>query len=168
MSVVGLPTGARGPLVAAWVVLFLAVAGAATALWTGSGAGWGVAGTGTTVPVTLTAATPSGDLFPGGRADVLLTATNPNPSPVRLEALVLDTAQGIGGFAVDTGHSGCGVSALSYGTQTNGGIGWTLPARAGSVDGTLAIRLPSALTMSADAVNACQGARITVYLAVGS
>lgn len=159
--------GARGFLVAGWVVLFIAVAGAAGAFWGASGSGSGTGRTGTTVPVTLSPGVPSDDLFPGGQADVLLTVANPNASPVRVGALVLDAGQGAGGFAVDADHSGCAVSALGYAAQTNGGVGWTVPARAGSVDGTLAIRLPSALTMSLAAANACQGARITVYLAVG-
>jgi hypothetical protein len=153
-------------LVAGCIVLFLAVGGAAGAFWRASGNGSGTGAAGTTVPVTLSAGVPTGDLFPGGRADVLLTATNPNTSAVRVGALVLDTAQGVGGFAVDSGHSGCGVSAMGYARQANGGVGWTIPARGGSVDGTLVIRLPNALTMSLDAANACQGARITVYLAV--
>ncbi|WP_353951325.1 hypothetical protein V6K52_17055 [Knoellia sp. S7-12] len=166
MSVVR-AAGVRGVFVVGWVVLFIAVCASAAAFWSVTGSGSGAGTTGRTMPVTLSPGLPSGDLVPGGRADILLTMTNPNTSSVRINALVLDVAQGTGGFVVDAGHSGCAVSALSYAAQSNGGVGWAVPARGGSVDGTLDIRLPSALSMSLDAANACQGARITVFLAVG-
>lgn len=162
------PFRARGILVAGWVVLFLAGGGTAAAMWSDSGGGAGTAGTGATVPVTLSPGSPTANLFPGGRSDVLLTVTNPNTSPVRLGSLVLDTVQGTGGFAVDAAHSGCSVAALGYTAQSNAGAGWTVPAKAGSVEGSLTVRLVNALSMGVDAANACQGARITVYLAVGS
>ncbi|MFC7486165.1 hypothetical protein ACOCJ7_13025 [Knoellia sp. CPCC 206453] len=159
--------GARAALLLGLAVLFIAGAGAAFAFWSASGSGSGAGRTAKVMPVTLSPGLPNADLVPGGRADILLTMTNPNASSVRVEALVLQGAQGTGGFAVDAGHSGCALSALSYAAQTNGGVGWAVPPRSGSVDGTLEIRLPNALTMSLDAANACQGARITVYLAVG-
>lgn len=153
-------------MVVAWLVLFIAVAGTASAFWGASGSGSGSGTTGTTVSVRLSPGVPGGDLFPGGQADVLLTVTNPNSSPMRLGALILDPGQGAGGFSMDAAHSGCGAEALGFARQTNGGVGWTVPAGSGSVDGTLSITLPSALTMSLGAANACQGARVTVYLAV--
>ncbi|MFI2458177.1 hypothetical protein [Streptomyces sp. NPDC019539] len=153
-------------LVAAGVVLLLGAGGAVHAMWTTSGSGSGTAATGTTTPVTLSPGEPTGGLFPGGRADILLTATNSSSFPVRVGALALETGQGAGGFAADASHAGCGLSALTFARQTNGGTGWTIPARAGAVDGVLPIRLPNALMMSLDAANACQGARIIVYLAV--
>jgi hypothetical protein len=159
---------ARWLLVAGCVLVLVTVGVTASAVWGGTGRGLGAAGTGTAVPVTLSPGTPAADLHPGSRADVLLTVTNPNPFSVRLGALVLDLEQGLGGFAVDTDHAACGVSELSYTRQTNGGIGWTVPAKAGSINGTRLVRLPVALTMSTAAVNACQGARISVYLAVES
>lgn len=80
---------------------------------------------------------------------------------------MLDTSQGTGGLAVDTSHSGCGLATLSFTTQTNGGVGWTIPAKVGAVDGTLPITLANALAMSTSAANACQGASFTVYLVAG-
>ncbi|WP_247046222.1 hypothetical protein [Arthrobacter rhizosphaerae] len=163
-----LPSPTRGILVIGWVVLFLAAGGTAAAIWSDSGGGAGIAGTGATVPVTLSPGTPTANLFPGGSSDVLLTVSNPNTSPVRLGSLVLDTGQGTGGFAVDPAHPACGVASLDYTAQGNAGAGWTVPAKSGSVEGSLTIRLVNALSMGLDAADACQGARITVYLAVGS
>lgn len=149
------------------VILALLAGGAAFAYWSGSGSGAGSATAGTNVAVTLSPGAPSADLRPGGAANVLLSVANPNTSPVSIGSLALDTGQGTGGFAVDGAHSGCDVSTLSFTTQTNGGAGWTVPAKVGAVDGTLAITLASALAMHASSADACQGATFTVYLAAG-
>jgi hypothetical protein len=148
-------------------ILALPVGGTAFAYWSQSGSGAGSGTTGTTVAVTLSPGTPAPGLYPGGTANVELTVSNPNASAVRIGSLLLDTGQGTGGFAVDSGHSGCVVSTLSLTTQTNGGAGWTVPAKVGAVNGTLSVTLTNALAMGVDAANACQGASFTVYLAAG-
>lgn len=148
-------------------ILALSVGGAAYAAWGGSGSGTGSATTGTTVAVTLSPGAPSADLYPGGQANVVLTVSNPNASPVRIGSLSLDTGQGTLGFGVDGGHLGCAVSTLSFTTQTNGGAGWNVPAKVGAVNGTLSVTLTNALAMSSGAANGCQGASFTTYLAAG-
>ncbi len=150
----------RGRVVTALVVLLtLTTIGGASAFWGGSGSGTGSAGTGTLQPVTLSPATASSQIYPGGRAGVAVVVTNPNPGTVRVGALALDTTQGVGGFAVDGAHADCGVGSLSYTTQDNGGSGWNIPG-----SGSSSLYLPSALAMSAGAAAACQGASFTVYL----
>ena len=157
----------RGTTVALGVALAVAVGGAASAVWTAGGGGTGAADSGTLDPVTLSAGAPVTPLYPGGQTDVRLTVANPNAANVAIGSIALDASQGTGGFAVDAGHSGCTLSALAFTTQTNGGAGWTLPPRVGAVDGSLAVTLPNALSMSTDAANACQGATFTVYLVAG-
>ena len=149
------------------VALAVCLGGAAIAYWSGGGAGNGSGDTGEAVDITLSPATAAADLYPGGTADVVLTVSNPNTAEVRLGSLGLDTARGTGGFAVDAGHSGCGVASLSYATQTNSAAGWTVPRRVGAVNGTRSVTLTNALAMGADAANSCQGAEFTVYLAAG-
>ncbi len=149
------------------VVLAVSVGGAASAYWRGSGSGSGSGSTGTTVALALTPGIPAATLYPGGQADVVLTATNTNASPVHIGSLVLDTGQGTGGFAVDAGHSGCAVATLSFTTQTNGGAGWTVAGKVGAVNGTLSVTLTNALAMGSSAANACQGASSTVYVVAG-
>lgn len=144
-----------------------ALGGVASAYWTGSGGGPGTAGTGTAQALTLSPGSPAATLHPGGTADVELTVSNANAVAVFIGALALDTLQGTGGFSVDAGHSGCSVSALTFGTQTNSGAGWTVPAKVGGIDGTLPVTLTNALSMDAAAANACQGGTFAVYLAVG-
>jgi hypothetical protein len=146
------------------VMSLSALAGIAAAVWSAVGSGSGSGGTGATVAVTLSPATPTAALYPGGQADVVLTITNSNTAIVRIGSLASDTARGTSGFAVDAGHAGCVLLTLSFTTQTNGTTGWTVPAKTGSVDGTLAVTLPSALAMSSSALSACQGATFTVYL----
>jgi hypothetical protein len=146
------------------ILLVVSVAGVTYAYWSGAGGGAGSGTTGTTVAVTLSPGTPVADLYPGGRANVAVTASNPNTSPVQIGSLELDPGQGTGGFAVDAGHTGCALAALSFTTQTNGGAGWNVPAKVGAVNGTLSITLSNALAMAAAAANACQGASISIYL----
>ena len=141
-----------------------ALAGIAAAVWSAVGSGTGRGTTGTTVAVTLSPAAPAAALYPGGQADVVLTITNTNTAPVRIGSLSSDSARGTGGFAADAGHPNCVASTLTFATQTNGTTGWTVPAKAGSVNGTLAVTLTNAVAMSLSALNACQGATFTVYL----
>jgi len=140
----------------------------AWAYFSGGGSGSGSGSTGTALAVTLAPATATAGLYPGGTTNVVLSASNPNTSAVRLATLSLEPSQGTGGFAVDAGHSGCAVGVLSFSTQNNGGSGWTVPAKVGAVNGTLSITLPNALAMTAAAANACQGATFTVYLNAGA
>ncbi|WP_410676531.1 hypothetical protein [Amycolatopsis sp. cmx-4-68] len=155
-------------LVAALIVMIAVTAGGvAFAYWRGTGHGNSSGTTGTAAPLTLSPATPSAALYPGGTTSVALTAANPNASSARIGSLALDTSQGIGGFAVDAGHSGCGTSTLNFATQTSD-TGWTVPAKVGATNGVLPITVPDALAMGPTAANACQGASITIYLVVGS
>jgi hypothetical protein len=144
-----------------------ATAGTAFAYWHTTGAGTGHGRTTTAQAVTLTPATPTAQLYPGGVSDVVLTVNNPNPSAIHLGSLALDTTQGTGGFGVDPAHSGCGLAVLAFTTQTNGGAGWTVPGKVNATNGTLAVTLTNALSMGTGAANACQNATFTVYLVAG-
>ncbi len=152
-------TRRRGIRVAALLTLIVfATIGAASAFWTSGGSGSGSGSTGTAADLTLTPGTASAQLYPGGSAGVTLSVANPNPGPVHVGSLALDTSQGTGGYAVDGGHSGCSVATLSFTTQTNGGSGWDFAA------GPTPLTLANSVSMSVGADNACQGATFTVYL----
>jgi hypothetical protein len=131
----------------------------------GSGSATGSAAT--PAALTIASAAAGAALYPGGQSDVSLTVSNPNPFIVHVGSFSLATGQGTGGFAVDAGHAGCATSTLSFTTQTNGAAGWTVPARVGATNGTLAVSLPNALAMSAGAANACQAATFDVHLSAG-
>ena len=160
-------TGRRMLLTSLLAVLAVPIGDAASAYWNGSGSGAGSGATGTTLAVTLSPGVPAAGLYPGGQANVALVVSNPNVSPVWVGSFALDTGLSPAGFVVDSGHSGCDVSALSFTTQTNGGAGWTVPAKVGAVDSTLTVTLTNALAMGVAAADACQGASYTVYLAAG-
>jgi hypothetical protein len=148
-------------------MLALSVGSTAYGYWTGPGGGNGSATTGAAAALTLTPGSADAGLYPGGVADVVVTVSNPSATPVQIGSLSRDPGQGTSGFAVDSGHSGCDVSALSFTTDTNAGSGWTVPADVGGVDGTLPITLTDALMLGEDAANSCQGATVTVYLTAG-
>ncbi|MCW2797314.1 hypothetical protein [Nocardioides sp.] len=159
------PAQRRGGLLAvAVVVLVLGATGTSFAFWSGppGSGGSGQANTGSTQSLILTPATPTADLHPGGQTDVRLSVTNPNAAGMHVASLFLDTTEGSGGLAVDAGHPGCDLSALSFATQTNGGSGWAVAG-----NGSASLTLTNALSMSLGAANACQGARFTVYLTAG-
>lgn len=138
---------------------------AADAFWTSTGSASGSGSTGTTSALTLSPGTPSKMLRPGGPADVALTISNPNPEPAHLASLALDSSPGTSGLTVDPAHSGCDTSTLSFVTQTSG---WSVPARTGSVDGSLDVVLADAISMGSDAPDACQGAQFGVQLRASS
>jgi hypothetical protein len=144
------------------------VGASAFAYWGAGGAGAGSGSTASTVAVTLNPGVASAGLRPGGVGDVVVQVSNPNSYVAEIGSLALDVAQGDGGYAVDAGHVDCALTTLDYTTQSNGGAGWAVPAASGGDDGTLSITLSDALGMGADAVNACQGATLTVYLAAGA
>jgi hypothetical protein len=150
----------------------LVATGGALAYYTSTGAGSAAAQVGEAQAVTIAAAAPSASLYPGGSADVAVAITNPNVTTVHLPSLQLDTSQGDDGFAVDASHkaAGCTVSVagLGFAASDNGGSGFDVPAKSGSVDGELDTDLPGAISMSSAAADACQGATFTVYLKVGA
>ena len=159
----------RMHVLVAVAVLAIACGGvAAVAYWTGSGQGSGETQLPDADLPAFAAGTANDLLFPGGVVSVSIVATNPNQFSIRLESLVLDTSAGSGGFEVDGGHSGCDLSALAFAPQDNDGDGWTLPRRAGTTDGELAIDVDDALSMDVDADNACQGALFTIHLVAGA
>ncbi len=158
----------RMSLIVACAVGVLIAAASALAFWTTAGVGSGSGATAGAQAITLTPGTPSAGLYPGGQSDVAVTVDNPNSVSLKVGSLSLSTAQGTGGFAVDSGHATCSTAALSFTTKTNGGAGWSVPPRVGSTDGSLSIDLASAVTMSTGAGGACQGASFVVYLTAGT
>jgi hypothetical protein len=141
------------------VVVSLSFGSSAIARWGNTGSGVGSATSGSTTAVTLSPGVAGANLYPGGQAEVVTTISNPNDGIVQVGSLALDTTQGTSGFAVDAAHSGCPSSSFAFTTQTHGGAGWSIP-----VSGTLPVTMPAAISMTASAANACQGAIITVYL----
>src|SRR5262249_35460461 len=138
-----------------------AAAGTSRAYFTAPGTGTGTAAAANALRVTLTPATPTAELYPGGSADVALAVSNPNAGTVVIPSFVLDTSRGDDGLDVDDDHGGCNLSALTF---TGAAGSWTIPAHAGS----FTIDSPGAVALSTSAADACQGATFTVYLKVGS
>ena len=156
------PRGRRALTLVLLVLLpVLGAIGAAVAYWNSTGTGSATSTVASSASLTLAPGTPAASLYPGGSSDVSLAVTNPNPGTVVLRSLALDTTRGTGGFAVDAGHSGCALSALSFTTNNNGGAGWTIAA------GSQVVNVAGPLAMSTSAADACQGATFTVYLKAG-
>lgn len=146
------------------VVLALVIAGSvigvAIAAWTTGGSGSGQASAGTAASMTISAGTPSTNLYPTASADVAAVVSNPNPYKVHVSSVSL------GAVTVDAGHSACntGASVSVTSPQNNGGLGWDVPAKSGAVNGSLNLDLANAISMSNAANDSCQGATFTVAL----
>jgi hypothetical protein len=148
-------------------VATLAAFGVASGFWSGSGSGSAIAQVGSPQDIGIGAPAPVDQLYPGGSADVAVSVANPNPYPVRVGSLSLDSSTGSGGFEVDAAHGGCSLGGLHFAAQTNGGNGWQIPAKVGATEGTLAVVMPDALSMGPSADGACQGAAFTIHLRAG-
>lgn len=142
------------------VALTIGLVSGAVAFWVGAGGGTATTSLADTQRLTFAPGVAIAQLYPGGAAGVAIVATNPNSYFVRVGSM--EVATGGGAIQADAAHSGCNVSALHFLTQDNGGAGWQVPPRVAGVDGTLAINLPAALTMTSEAASACQGATFTV------
>ena len=107
----------------ALVVLALVIAGSvigvAIAAWTTGGSGSGQASAGTAASMTISAGTPSTNLYPTASADVAAVVSNPNPYKVHVSSVSL------GAVTVDAGHSACntGASVSVTSPQDNSGAG---------------------------------------------
>jgi hypothetical protein len=160
----------RALLVVATVTAGLAAG--AFAFWMGSGSGTATTVLGSPEQLTLTTGTAQAQLAPGGASSVAVVATNPNPYFVTFTSLALKTDEGVGGFDVDAGHGGCDPSVLHFAPQPPPvgvfGPGWRVPPKVASTEGILEFELSDALSMDADAANACQGATFTVHLVAGA
>jgi hypothetical protein len=147
-------------LVVLAILLVAATAiGVAIAAWTTGGSGSGQASAGTAASMTISAGTPSTNLYPTASADVAAVVSNPNPYKVHVSSIAL------GAITVDGGHSSCNTGSVSTTSpQDNSGSGWDVPAKSGGVNGSLNVDLANAISMSNAANDSCQGATFTVAL----
>jgi hypothetical protein len=141
------------------LVIAVSVIGVAIAAWTTGGSGSGQASAGTAASMTISAGTPSTNLYPTASADVAAVVSNPNPYKVHVSSVSL------GAVTVDGGHSACNTASVSLTSpQTNGVTGWDVPAKSGGVNGSLNLDLANAISMDNSANDSCQGATFTVAL----
>jgi predicted phage tail protein len=132
-------------------------AGVAYAYFTSTGSGAGSAGDGTlqTVTIDATAGSPSTPLLPGGTGDVALQVSNPNGFAVTLVAVT-----GSGTITVDSEHSGCDPSVVTFTDQT--GLSTSIPGDSTGYQ----VYLDGAASMSTAAANACQGATFSIPVTI--
>ncbi|MFE4198682.1 hypothetical protein ACFRJ9_22770 [Paenarthrobacter sp. NPDC056912] len=129
-------------------------AGSAYAYWASTGIGSGAAANGTMQTVTVDALiagdTPQNSLIPGGTADVVLRASNPNPYVVTVIGVAAN-----GAVTADAGHAGCTTTGVTFTPllpqpvtiQPNSSVLFTFPGAA---------------SMSTASLSACQGAQFRV------
>ena len=132
-------------------------AGTAYAYWATTGIGNGSATNGTMQTVTVDALV-AGDtlqtsLVPGGTADVILRATNPNAHAVTIYGFAAN-----GAVTADAGHSSCTTTGVTF-TPPPAPLAQPVIVQANT---SILLTLEGAASMSAASLSACQGAQFKV------
>ena len=154
-------TPAKGRLArsaaATLALCLLGGAGSAYAYWAAAGSGNGSAANGTLQTVAVEALVP-GDtlqtsLIPGGTADVLLRASNPNPFPMTVHGFAAN-----GAVTADAAHAGCTTTGVTF-TPPDAAVSPPVVIPANS---SILLTLPGAASMDVASHSACQGAQFSV------
>jgi hypothetical protein len=146
----GRPSRSRRPLaIAATVVLVLGGGTLAYGAWSASGTGSSQAKSVTAVALTVSVATGTADLYPGGSGAVYFTVTNTNPYGVSLTAANF-------GAVTSSDEVNCPAANITVNNKT----GLSLSVGANTTSGTLSIA--NAVTMAAGALDGCQGKTFTI------
>jgi len=132
-------------------------AGTAYAYWTTTGIGGGSATNGSMQTVTVDALV-AGDtlqtsLVPGGTADVILRATNPNAHAVTVYGFA-----GNGAVTADAAHATCTTTGVTF-TPPPAPLAQPVIVQANT---SILLTLEGAASMSAASLSACQGAQFKV------
>lgn len=138
--------------VIAGILLGLSAAGA-FAYFRSTGAGSGSGSVATPQAVSVVALTggdaPTSLLQPGGTADVILRLNNPNAYAVTLVAVTGSTP-----ITVDSNHSGCTTTGVTFTNQS--GLSISVPS------GSSLVHIPGAAAMDTTSLSACQGATFSI------
>ncbi|BCW08511.1 MULTISPECIES: hypothetical protein [Micrococcaceae] len=131
--------------------------GTAYAYWATTGIGSGAAINGTMQTVTVDALiagdTPQTSLVPGGTADVIVRATNPNTHAVTIYGIAAN-----GAVTADAAHPGCTTTGVTF-TPPPAPLTPTVTIQANT---SILLTLQGAASMSAASLSACQGAQFNV------
>ena len=131
----------------------------AFAAWNASGSGQATVQGKTAQALTVSNVAISDALYPSATSGVKVSVTNPNPYPVTVTSI-----EGNGAITVDSLHSDCAASNVSFTNQTLAS-GVVL----GANDGNATIETAGGVKMIANAADACQGATFTIPVkAVGA
>jgi hypothetical protein len=144
----------RKTLLAAGIIALVAAAAVAVAAWQTSGSGPAYAKAQTAATLTLgdASASTSADLYPGATGALTIKITNPNPFPIKITTVALQT----GGVVTSNKGPACDASTgVSVSNQTGLAI-------AVGASTTSTVTVPNAVSMSNASDNSCQGAVFTV------
>ncbi|MGO4471941.1 hypothetical protein AB4Y95_08440 [Arthrobacter sp. M-10] len=143
---------AKAGVTAALLSLVLGV-GTAYAYWNTIGIGSGSAANGTMQTVTVDALvagdSPSTTLVPGGSADVIVRASNPNGFAVQVYSFTSN-----GTATADSSHPLCSTTGVTF----NAPAAPLTPSVSIPANSSILITLPAAASMSTASQSSCQGA----------
>ena len=137
--------------------------GSAYAYWSTFGIGSGSATNGTMQTVTVDAFiagdSPATTLVPGGSADVIVRASNPNAFAVQVYSFTAN-----GSVTADASHAACTTTGVTF----NAPAAPLTPTVSIPANSSILITLPAAASMSTASQSSCQGAvfQIPVTMAV--
>ncbi|WP_442781217.1 hypothetical protein [Arthrobacter sp. MMS18-M83] len=143
---------AKAAVTAALLSLLLGV-GSAYAYWSTIGIGSGSAANGTMQTVTVDALvagdSPATTLVPGGTADVIVRASNPNAFTVQVYSFTAN-----GAATADSSHPLCTTTGVTF----NAPAAPLTPTVSIPANTSVLITLPAAASMSTASQSSCQGA----------
>jgi hypothetical protein len=146
----------RKKVVALAGVTTVAVGGVvAYAAWSASGTGSATVSATSAVSLGVADGTSTTLLFPTGSGDLKATVSNTNPYKVAVTGVTQN-----GSITVDSGHSTCTVSSVTFSAPDLSSSGIVLAATSGSYT----ITFHNEVSMDNTANDACQGATFTVPL----
>jgi hypothetical protein len=127
------------------------LAGVAFAAWTATGSGSGAAKAASATASTISAGSPTADLYPGQTAgDLYISVNNPNPYDIRFTS-------GSFGAVTSGNEADCPASNVTVDASASG-LTIDVPAGSSGVASTIA----DVVSMANDAPNACQGVTFTI------
>lgn len=158
----------RKALVSGALAVGLMAVGIAFAAWTASGTGNGYAKATTAAALSSddASASTTGQLYPGGEGDVVLTVRNPNPYPVLVKGIADNATITSSKGANCNGSTGVTFDDFTYDSATMTAATYTVPAKSAGVDGSKTITLANAANMSNASHNDCQGAVFTIPVSI--
>ena len=147
------------------VNILVLAGGVASAAWGSSGTGTAASKALTFQTLTVQNGTVTGQLYPGGSGDAVLSVTNSNPFAVKITQIAQDTSTGKF-VSSDQGAACTDASGSTHPTGVTLATATGSPIATVGANATATVTLTGKVSMSASSDTGCQGATFTIPVTV--